>query len=145
MNARTPAEPAVAWVLFDGYCGLCDGLVRWLVRRDRRRALRYGPLQGRFATEVRVRHPWLPDADETFVLVESPGAPEERVRVRSDAALAMLVRLGGAWRFAALLRLVPRPLRDAAYRFVARRRTRWFGRLEACRVPSAAERELFLD
>lgn len=142
----SPRSAPPAWVLFDGRCGLCDGFVRWLVRRDRRRLLRYGALEGRRAAEVRARHPALPDADETVVLVERPGSDGERVRVRSDAALALLARLGGAWRLAAGLgRLVPPPLRDAAYRFVARRRRRWFGRLDACRVPAPAERALFLD
>jgi len=141
--AISAASPA--WVLFDGYCGLCDGLVRWLVRRDRRRVLRYGPLQGEAAGRVRERHPDLPGADETFVLVEAPGTTEERVRTRSDAALALVAALGGPWRLAATARIVPRPLRDAVYRFVARRRHRWWGRLESCRLPAPEERELFLD
>jgi predicted DCC family thiol-disulfide oxidoreductase YuxK len=134
-----------AWVMFDGRCGLCDGAVRWLIRHDRRAALRFAPLEGAVAAAVRQRHPDLPAGDETFVLVESPEGTGERVRVRSDAALAALVRLGGAWRLAAALRVVPRPLRDVVYRWVARNRTRWFGRLDACRIPSPGERERFLE
>lgn len=118
--------------------------MRFLLARDRMRTLRFAPLEGPTAAEVRARHPALPPLDETVLLVESPGTPAERVRVRSDAALAILARLGGAWRLATFLRVVPRPLRDAGYRFVARRRTRWFGRLEACRLPPADERERFL-
>jgi predicted DCC family thiol-disulfide oxidoreductase YuxK len=139
------AAPLPSWVLFDGYCGLCDGAVRWLLARDRRGALRFGPLDGRTGRALRARHPELPSADETIVLVEAAGSGEERVRVRSDAALAILEHLGGAWRLAALLRVVPRPVRDAIYRGVALRRTRWFGRLDACRVPTPEERERFLD
>lgn len=134
-----------AWVLFDGRCGLCDASVRWLIRRDRRRALRFAPLEGAAAAGVRARHPDLPDADETMVLVEGPGTGSERVRVRSDAALAILARLGGVWRMAALFRVVPPSVRDLSYRFVARRRTRWFGRLETCRIPTADERSRFLE
>ncbi len=138
--------PPPVWLLFDGYCGLCDGFVRWLVRRDRGRSLRYGALQGAAAASVRRRHPDLPDADETLVLVEGPATPDERYRVRSAAVLAVLARLGPGWRVAAALaRLVPHPLRDAVYRFVARRRARWFGRLDACRVPTPEERALFLE
>jgi predicted DCC family thiol-disulfide oxidoreductase YuxK len=66
------------------------------------------------------------------------------LRFRSDAALAILAGLGGAWRAAAWLRVIPRPLRDLVYRFVARYRHRWFGRREACRVPTPAERSRFL-
>jgi len=141
----THAEPPPAWVLYDGLCGLCDASVRFLLARDRAGRLRFAPLQGPTAAAVRARHPALPPLDETILLVDSPRTPAERVRVRSDAALAALGRLGGGWRLAGLLRAVPRPLRDAVYRFVARRRTRWFGRLDACRVPSAEQRRRFLD
>jgi predicted DCC family thiol-disulfide oxidoreductase YuxK len=131
-------------VLFDGVCGLCDRSVRWILARDRRGEFRFAPLQGETAAAVRARHPELPDPDETMVLVERPGAPDERVRVRSDAALAILARLGWPWRALAALRLLPRFLRDAAYRFVARRRARWFGTLDACRMPTPEQRERFL-
>ncbi|KAB2967385.1 MAG: DUF393 domain-containing protein, partial [Thermoanaerobaculia bacterium] len=99
----------------------------------------------RVAAAVRARHPDLPGADETMVLVERPGLADERVRVRSRAALEILVALGGAWRLLGLLRCVPSRILDPAYRFVARRRTRWFGRLPECRVPAAAERARFLE
>lgn len=135
-----------AWVLYDGECGLCDRAVRWLVARDRRGALRFAPLAGTVAAAVRSRHPDTLGAGESVVLVEQPGAASERVLVRSRAALAAVARLGGAWRaVAALLRLLPRPLRDAAYDWVARRRTLWFGRLAVCRPPNAAERWRFLE
>lgn len=124
---------------------MCDASVRWLLVHDRRGALAFAPLEGEVAAAVRARHPELPPVDETVVLVEAPETPAERVRVRSDAALAILARLGGAWRAAAALRLVPRPLRDLAYRFVARRRLAWFGRLDACRIPTPGERARFLE
>jgi predicted DCC family thiol-disulfide oxidoreductase YuxK len=125
---------------------MCDRWVAWLLPRDRRGAFRFTPLQGETAARVRARHPTLPPLDETMVLVEAPESPAERVRVRSDAALAILAGVGGGWRVAAALgRLVPPPLRDAVYRFVARRRKTWFGELAACRVPSPAERARFLD
>lgn len=141
---RDAAAPA--WVLYDGTCGLCDRTVRWLLSRDRAGVLRFATLAGTVGAAVRARHPGLPSAEETLLLVEAPGQTAERVRVRSDAVLGAVARLGGGWRAAtALARLVPRPLRDAAYRLVARRRTRWFGRLAACRRPTPAERARFLD
>jgi predicted DCC family thiol-disulfide oxidoreductase YuxK len=119
--------------------------VVFLLARDRRGALRFAPLQGVKAADLGARHPKLPPLDETMVLVEAPESAAERVRVRSDAALAILARLGGPWRLAAVLRIFPAPLRDAVYRFVARRRKRWFGELDACRVPSADDRTRFLE
>jgi predicted DCC family thiol-disulfide oxidoreductase YuxK len=124
---------------------MCDAAVRWLLARDRRGALRFAPLEGAVAAAVRSRHPGLPPIDETMVLVEAPESPDERVRVRSDAALAILARLGGLWRATTVFRLVPPVVRDLLYRFVARRRLAWFGRLDACRIPTPAERARFLE
>ena len=138
-------EPTPDWVLYDGLCGLCDRAVVFLLKRDRTGRLRFGALQGKSAAAVRLRHPDLPPADETFVLVARPDSVDERVRVRSDAALTALAHLGGLYRLATVLKVIPRPLRDALYSAVARRRTRWFGRLDTCRVPTPAERVRFLE
>lgn len=132
-------------VLYDGLCGLCDRSVRFLARHDRRGALRFAPLQGEFARRARSRHAGLPASDETLLLVESGPDGSERIRVRSDAVLAAVAAMGGRWRLVAGLRIVPAFVRDALYRWVARRRKRWFGELAACRVPTPAERPRFLE
>ena len=64
---------------------------------------------------------------------------------RSTAALRIITALGGIWRLAGLLRLVPRFLRDAVYDWVARNRYGWFGKRDSCRLPSPEERAVFLD
>lgn len=125
-------------VFFDGVCGLCNGTVDWLLARDRRARLRFAPLQGETARRLLGELP--EDALEwTFLLRDGAGTHE-----RSDAVLGALQHVGGPWSLIRVLRLVPRALRDAVYRFVARRRYRWFGRRDACRLPSTAERERFL-
>lgn len=125
-------------IYFDGFCGLCDRFVQFVIRHDRAGRYRFAPLQGSTARE-RVPSTLDPEASQT-VIFEAGG----RFRLRSDAALAILVGLGGAWRLAGLLRVVPRPLRDAGYDLVARNRSRWFGRRAECRVPQPAERDRFL-
>ena len=68
-----------------------------------------------------------------------------RALIRSDAALATTKYLRGLWPLARVGSLVPRFLRDPVYKLVARNRYRWFGRTEACRVPTPAIRARFLD
>jgi predicted DCC family thiol-disulfide oxidoreductase YuxK len=65
--------------------------------------------------------------------------------VRSDACVHVLRRLGGRWRvIAALVAVIPRPVRDACYDFVARIRYRAFGRREdVCPTLPAELRERF--
>jgi predicted DCC family thiol-disulfide oxidoreductase YuxK len=124
-------------VFFDGLCGLCNRSVDLLLRWDGKGVLRFAPLQGETA---RAMLPAEQTRDlDSLVLVDAAG-----MHRRSDAALRALEHLGGGWRGVALLRALPRGLRDALYGLVARHRYRWFGRRESCRLPTAAERDRFL-
>jgi len=107
-------------VLFDGGCGLCHRSVAFLARRDRDGSrFRFAPLGGETARERLADADRLPDG--TVVLLAADGRP----MFRSDAVLHALGRLGGPWRcLAAAGRALPRPLRDGAYRLVARVRRR---------------------
>src|SRR5512139_4004395 len=101
-----------AILYFDGVCGLCNRLVDWLVRRDRTGQLRFAPLQGATAA---ARLPAGSCSDLATVVLERDG----RISARSSAALEAVALLGGPWRAASLLKVVPRPLRDAFYDWVA--------------------------
>jgi predicted DCC family thiol-disulfide oxidoreductase YuxK len=125
--------------VFDGECVLCSANARFVLRRDRRRRFRLTTAQGALG-EALYRHFGLPsDRYETMLLIESG-----RLRTESDAALAIAEGLGWPWRAAAAARLIPRPLRDAAYRLVARNRYRLFGRRHLCWTPGAADLDRIL-
>ncbi|RMH86196.1 MAG: thiol-disulfide oxidoreductase DCC family protein, partial [Calditrichaeota bacterium] len=132
-------------VLYDGVCGLCNRTVRWLLRIDRRGILCFAPLQSETAAAILLRHGMKPSRLETLVLVRDGGTPAERLYIRSQAALEICRELGGMWRIVSFLRIVPRPIGDALYNFIARRRYRWFGRHEQCPVPPPEVRQRFLD
>jgi predicted DCC family thiol-disulfide oxidoreductase YuxK len=138
-NVAADASAAGPVAFFDGVCNLCNGTVNFLIDRDRGGRLRFAPLQGSTFASVAAAHPELQGID-SFVLWEAG-----RVHVRSSAAVRILMALGGAWRLSAALLAVPAPVRDRLYDFVARRRYRWFGRTDACRVPTPALRARFLD
>ena len=138
-DARHALAPGNAPVIFfDGVCGLCNTWVDFALARDTRRRFRFGPLQGETARD------WLhlpPDAAlDSIMLVDESGT-----HCKSTAVARILIGLGGVWLVSGwLLRIVPRPLRDWGYDFVARRRYRWFGKKESCRLPSPAERARFV-
>jgi predicted DCC family thiol-disulfide oxidoreductase YuxK len=140
----TGPSPRKGLVLFDGVCVLCDRSMRWLLDADRRGVLSFAPLQGETAKAVRARHPGSGDSLSTVVYVRNPGSPAERVYLRSDAAAAILGDLGGGYRLLSWLRVIPRPVRDALYDWVAARRYRWFGKLDSCRLPDAGTAGRFL-
>ena len=120
--------------------------MRFALRHDRRGALRFAPLQGVTAARL-LGHQDGPRAAElsTVVVIVAPGTPEQRVLRRSAAILRMAHELGGAWRLAAVFRLVPACVRDFVYDRVAAVRYRIFGRRQACMVPEDKDRARFLD
>ena len=127
-------------IFFDGVCNLCNGMVDFLVRRDKARRPRYAPLQGETAARVLLGPQPMPGGDpDTIVLLR-----DGELHYRSGAVLRIVAGLGGLWRLAQVLRAVPVPIRDVVYNFVARNRYRWFGRRDMCRLPTADERDLFL-
>lgn len=132
-------DPPGPVVLYDGVCGLCHRAVRWLAAKDRDRALRFAPLQGETAARLRAAHPEIPAGLDTVVLVDVEG-----VHLRSKAFLHGARYLAPPWRWASWLRWLPAFVLDPAYRLVARVRYRVWGRFDACRIPTAAERERFL-
>jgi predicted DCC family thiol-disulfide oxidoreductase YuxK len=150
-------RPAVAAehgpvLLYDGVCGLCNWTVRVVLRLDRRGRVRFAPLLGDYATQVLARHPETRGVD-SLVLVEARPArtaagvetDREEVRVKSDAVLRLAHHLGGVWRAAAVLALLPRPVRDWAYDRVARHRYALFGRLARRPDPPGGAERRFLS
>jgi predicted DCC family thiol-disulfide oxidoreductase YuxK len=122
-------------VFFDGVCNLCNASVAFLIRHDRRARLRFASLQGETAARM------VPDAKAiASVALWEKG----KLHRRSGAALRMIARMGGPWRAAAALLLVPPFIRDGVYEWIARNRYRWFGKRESCRLPTAAEAGRFL-
>lgn len=132
-------------VLYDGVCGLCNGLNQFLLKRDKHDRFRFASLQSEFAASLLKRHGVnAVDLDTVYVVVDY-GHASERLLARSDAILHVLRRLGGVWSVFRLGRAIPKSLRHALYNAVARNRYRVFGKYEACLMPEERFRHKFLD
>jgi predicted DCC family thiol-disulfide oxidoreductase YuxK len=127
-------------VLFDGVCNLCNSSVNFLIDHDPHGRLRFAALQSETG-QCLLRRFGLRTTDfDTLVLVDG-----RHCYTRSTAVLRIAARLEGPWRFAAGLLLLPAFLRDPLYNLLARRRYRWFGKSDACRMPTPELRARFLD
>jgi predicted DCC family thiol-disulfide oxidoreductase YuxK len=130
-------------ILFDGVCNLCSGVVRFIVACDPHAQFRFAALQSdaarRACAEVGATPPAAVDPDTIIVIVNG------RALERSDAALAIASRLPFPWPMFGVFQILPRPLRDWLYRFVAKNRYRWFGKSETCMMPTPELRARFLD
>ena len=125
-------------IFFDGVCGMCNRFVDLILKIDSKGTFTFAPIQGETAKQMLPPLSEAPQEWSMFYLDEQ-GVYEE-----SEAFLKVYRRLGGTWRLLSLLRLVPRGIRDFVYRTVARNRYRWFGRIDACRIPSPEEQGRFL-
>lgn len=133
-------------IFYDGVCGLCNRLVQFLLRHDKHGRLRFASLQSDFAEKVLRRHGFDPKDLDTLHVVENYEQANERVWQRSDAVLRAARELGSGWRVLATVgKIIPRPLRDLAYRFVAQNRYRVFGKFDTCMLPDPSQRSRFLD
>jgi predicted DCC family thiol-disulfide oxidoreductase YuxK len=126
-------------VLFDGVCNLCDRSVQFIIKRDPKQYFKFAPLQSETAKKLLAKHGLEAAYLERVVLIEQGNA-----YTYSTAPLRITRHLSGAWPLCYGFIVVPRFIRDAVYRWVARNRYRWFGQKEACGLPSAEDKARFL-
>ena len=126
-------------LLFDGVCNLCNGLVRFIIRHDRRKWFSFAPLQSAAGQLVLHQHD-LAISDFNTLVYFRKGV----ILTRSTAALNVARDLGGAWTVAYAFILVPRFIRDAVYDLISRKRFKWFGKRDSCMVPTPELRSRFL-
>jgi predicted DCC family thiol-disulfide oxidoreductase YuxK len=126
-------------IVFDGVCNWCNAWVNFTIKRDPRKKFRFATLQSTQAQQILKDLRLPPKGFETFLLLE-----QGRIFTKSTAALRIARQLSGLWPLLYLGNVVPRPLRDAVYDYVARRRYRWMGKAATCRVPTPTERDRFV-
>jgi len=127
-------------IVFDAQCLLCNAWVQFLLRHDKRRALRFASIQGAHGQAFLAQAGLKVEGLQTLLLVDG-----DRIWQHTAALLRMCHALGGPWRLAWMAWLIPAPLRDGLYRFAARHRYQWFGRSETCLMPPADYAQRFLD
>jgi predicted DCC family thiol-disulfide oxidoreductase YuxK len=131
-------------MLYDGVCGLCNRVNRFVLRHDRNGRFDFAPLQSPTGQRFLRQLGKDPEALDTFYVVadyRSGGTVLSRAR----AALFVLDSLGAPWRAAAVVRILPARLLDGLYTLVARHRYRVFGRFDACPLPRPEDRARFID
>jgi predicted DCC family thiol-disulfide oxidoreductase YuxK len=129
-------------LFFDGVCNLCNGMVQFVIRHDKKEIIRFAPLQGKAAAgivpEVIKKYGYLPDS---LILKVGPA-----YAIKSSAALQVLKILGGWWKFLYWLGMIfPAFLRNGVYRVIAQNRYKWFGKKQSCMIPTPDLKARFLD
>nr|WP_026576464.1 thiol-disulfide oxidoreductase DCC family protein [Bacillus sp. UNC438CL73TsuS30] len=126
-------------VLFDGVCNLCNHSVQFIIKRDVSRKFKFASLQGETGNRIITKYGLAPDLN-SFVLIEN-----DKVYMKSTAALRVCRELKGAWKLFAILMIIPTNSRDYIYDIIAKNRYTWFGKKNSCMLPSPELKKRFLD
>jgi predicted DCC family thiol-disulfide oxidoreductase YuxK len=127
-------------VFFDGVCNLCNASVNFLIARDPKAKFRFSSLQSEFSQG------FLPFYGVNPAVVDSIAFfSEGRLYRRSRAALEIAKRMRNAWPICYVFIIIPGFLRDAIYNWIARNRYKWFGKEDACSIPTPDLKARFLD
>ena len=127
-------------ILFDGVCNLCNGAIQFVIKRDKKDTFRYAALQSDIGLQLMQERGIDPSKMDSIILIE----PDVAYFTKSDAALRIGQGFGGLWKILALFTWVPRPIRDGIYNIIAKNRYRWFGRKDACMIPTPELQAKFL-
>lgn len=126
-------------VLFDGVCNLCNSSVQFILRRDHSQRFVFASLQSPAGQKLLQKFGLPQDQFNSFVLIEN-----DKVYTRSSGALRVLLHLKKGWQLLYGLYIIPKPLRDIVYNWIARNRYKWFGKQEACWLPTPELKRRFL-
>lgn len=125
-------------ILFDGECNFCDSSVQFIIKNDSKGIFHFASLQSDTGQELLKKHD-VPSDIDSMILIEG-----DKVYYKSAAALRICRHLKGAWKLLYALLIVPRPIRNIVYDFIAKNRYKWFGKKESCMLPSPSVRARFI-
>ncbi|MFT5736775.1 MAG: putative DCC family thiol-disulfide oxidoreductase YuxK [Maribacter sp.] len=128
-------------ILFDGVCNLCNGFIQFVIKRDKKDVFRYASLQSNIGQQLVSERGIDTKALDSVILIE----PGMAYYIKSDAALQIGNQLKGYSSFSRILYLIPCSLRDTIYDIIARYRYVWFGKKDACMIPTPELKAKFLD
>lgn len=133
-----PALPELI-ILFDGVCNLCNGRVKFVIRHDKKQQIHFAALQSETGKALLKQYNLSDNNLQSFVFIE-----KGKAYTQSTAALRVCKYLGIYKIFYAFL-IVPPFIRNAVYHLIANNRYKWFGKEEACMIPTPDIKARFLD
>jgi predicted DCC family thiol-disulfide oxidoreductase YuxK len=145
MVKTQPQAPGSHLLLYDGVCGLCNRGVAFVLKRDGKAQFRFASLQSNTGQQLLRKYGRDAHDLDTFYVIANQDSGTPLLMDRARAGLFVLKTLGGAWRCAGILGVLPDSMLNFAYDCIARRRYRIFGKYDRCVLPRAEHRERFID
>lgn len=137
MGAIDPLKPTI---LFDGVCNLCNGAVLFIIKRDPNQKFQFASLQSAFGKSQLQKYNLNTKDVDSIVLIKS-----SKAFVRSTAALQIASQLNGLWPVLSIFKIFPTFIRDGVYNWIAKNRYSWFGKKDACMIPTPELKSRFIS
>lgn len=128
-------------ILFDGVCNLCDSAVQMIIKHDTKDVFRFVALQSDLGQKI-IQHLGINTQKTDSIILYQPGFA---YHYKSEAVLEIAKNLGGIFYFAALFSILPTSVNNYIYEYVAKNRYKWFGKKDACLIPSKEIKAKFLE
>lgn len=128
-------------ILFDGVCNLCNNAVNFIIERDKKDVFRFASLQSDIGQKLISERGIDTETMDSMVLIE-PGVAYYQ---KSTAALEISKDLGGAYSMIGYFSVLPEGFRDGIYNLMAKNRYKWFGKKDACMIPTPELKAKFLE
>lgn len=127
-------------LLFDGVCNLCNNTVLFVIKRDRKKQIRFGAIQSQEGKKLLQKFAIDQQYLGSLIFID-----EGKVYLKSSGALRLSKYLSGLWPLLYALMVIPAFIRNPIYDFVAANRYKWFGKKEVCMIPTPELKSLFLN
>lgn len=126
-------------ILFDGICNLCNGVVQFIINHDPENKFLFASLQSDAGQQLLKQFNLPSENFNSFILVQ-----DNKVYNKSTGALKVARQIKGAWSWLYIFIIIPKFIRDAVYNWIAQNRYKWFGKKDACMLPTPELKARFL-
>lgn len=127
-------------ILFDGVCNFCNDAVLKVIKHDKKNTFVFTSLQSEIGKKI-TNHLVIDTENIDSIVLYEPGVSYD---IKSTAALKIMNDFGGVWKLSQLFFIFPEYLRNVVYDFIAKNRYKWFGKKEACMIPTKEIKEKFI-
>lgn len=127
-------------ILFDGVCNFCDQTIQKVIKADTKNVFVFASLQSDFGQQI-LQYLGVNKQTDSIVLYQ----PGVAYYVESDAVIHIAKKLSGWCPLIQIGQILPKPIRNHIYKYVAKNRYKWYGKKDECMIPSAETRSKFLS
>ena len=128
-------------ILFDGVCNLCDSSVQLINKHDKKDLFRFAAIQSILGQKI-IKHIGIDTSKTDSIILYEPGIS---YHYKAEAALLIAKELSGLYFLLGYFNFIPNAIKNIVYDYIAKNRYKWYGKKEACMLPTPQLKAKFLE